>query len=289
MPTVIPLGISFFTFELVHYLVDVRHGHQPIRRLRDFLAFILFWPTMVAGPIKRYQQFTGALQQGMERTTSQDTMLGISRIAIGCAKKWAADNLSSWITFLEPHFSEQTLSMKWLFVGALAFRILLDFSGYSDMAIGFARMMGISVPENFNWPYLARSPADFWRRWHISLSTWIRDYVYIPLGGSRLGAGRPKGSKHKLQTSFWNDLHRTWKERGPDALRWVADNDPSTFVRVCASLMPKEETAKQIDHAIEVTLKEPEWLKLQPTKSEPLTIEQRASSEAEDPGSNGRH
>src|SRR5262249_20085535 len=97
-------------------------------------------------------------------------------------------------------------------------------------------------------------------------------------------AGRPKGSKHKLQTSFWNDLHRTWKERGANALSWVAENDPSTFVRVCASLMPKEETAKQIEHAIEVTLKEPEWMKLQRLNSEPFTIEQKAISEGEDPG-----
>ena len=106
--------------------------------------------------------------------------------------------------------------------------------------------------------------------------TWVK-------GQSGNPAGRPKGSKHKLQTSFWADLHRTWKERGSEALRWVAENDPSTFVRVCASLMPKEETAKQIDHAIEVTLKEPEWLKLQRKNSQPLTIEQHGNSEAEDP------
>jgi hypothetical protein len=106
--------------------------------------------------------------------------------------------------------------------------------------------------------------------------TWIK-------GQSGNPAGRPKGSKHKLQASFWNDLHRTLKENGAEALRWVAENDPSTFVRVCASLMPKEKTAKKLDHAIEITLKEPEWLKRERTNSEPLTIEQQAISEAEDP------
>jgi hypothetical protein len=106
--------------------------------------------------------------------------------------------------------------------------------------------------------------------------TWVK-------GQSGNPAGRPKGSKHKLQTSFWNDLQRTWKERGVEALRRVAENDPSTFVRVCASLMPKEETAKQVEHAIEITLKTPDWLKVEQSNSQPLTIEQQASSEAEDP------
>jgi alginate O-acetyltransferase complex protein AlgI len=189
-PATIPLGISFFTFEFVHYLTDVRRGDRPIIRLQDFLAFALFWPTMVAGPIKRYQQFVPALHEGLARPSAQDATIGLTRIAIGFAKKWAADNLTGWIDYIEPQFLLQDRGWRWLFVAALAARILLDFSGYSDMAIGFARMMGIAVPENFNWPYLARSPIEFWQRWHISLSLWIRDYIYIPLGGSRLGLPR---------------------------------------------------------------------------------------------------
>jgi alginate O-acetyltransferase complex protein AlgI len=189
-PAAIPLGISFFTFEFVHYLTDIDRGGHPIRRLQDFLAFALFWPTMVAGPIKRYQQFIPTLKVGLSGPTSSDAMYGLIRIAIGFTKKWAADNLTGWIEFAEPHFASNGVGWRWLFLVALAFRILLDFSGYSDMAIGYARVMGIVVPENFNWPYFARSPIQFWQRWHMSLSLWIRDYIYIPLGGNRLGLPR---------------------------------------------------------------------------------------------------
>jgi alginate O-acetyltransferase complex protein AlgI len=109
------------------------------------------------------------------------------RVTIGIVKKFGGDILTGWIQTQQPAFDFLPLSTRWMIVIAIGFRILLDFSGYSDMAIGFARMMGIRLPENFNWPYLAHSITDFWRRWHISLSTWIRDYIYIPLGGSRHG------------------------------------------------------------------------------------------------------
>jgi alginate O-acetyltransferase complex protein AlgI len=190
VPGTIPLGISFFTFEFVHYLIDLRRGGKPILSARDYAAFIFYWPTMVAGPIKRYQQFIPALHRGSTQASADDVMLGFIRVLIGFAKKWAADNLTTWIEVFEVLYATQTIGMRWLFLLAIAFRILLDFSGYSDMAIGFARMMGIVVPENFNWPYLARTPAEFWQRWHMSLSSWIRDYIYIPLGGNRFGIPR---------------------------------------------------------------------------------------------------
>jgi alginate O-acetyltransferase complex protein AlgI len=190
VPAVIPLGISFFTFEFVHYLVELRRGGRPITGFVDFLAFGLYWPTMVAGPIKRYQQFLPALHTGLAGPSAADAMIGLVRIAIGLVKKWGADNLMAWIEFNEGQFEHLDLETRWLFLAAIAFRILLDFSGYSDMAIGFARMMGIVVPENFNWPYVARTPIEFWQRWHMSLSSWIRDYIYIPLGGNRLGLPR---------------------------------------------------------------------------------------------------
>ena len=190
VPSIVPLGISFFTFEFVHYLVELRRGGRPIARFGDFLAFALYWPTMAAGPIKRYQQFLPSLQAGLTGPTAANAMIGLGRIAIGFVKKWAADNLTAWADANEAGFLDGSMETRWIFVAALAFRILFDFSGYSDMAIGYARMMGIVVPENFNWPYIARSPIEFWQRWNMSLSSWIRDYIYIPLGGNRLGLPR---------------------------------------------------------------------------------------------------
>jgi len=111
-------------------------------------------------------------------------------ISVGFLKKVIADNLTFYINFWGPRFADIDIAHRWLILLLIAFRIYMDFSGYSDMAIGFSRMMGIDLPRNFNWPYIARNIQDFWQRWHISLSTWIRDYVYIPLGGNRHGHAR---------------------------------------------------------------------------------------------------
>lgn len=186
VPAVPPLAISFFVFEFVHYLVDIVKGKAPIRSARDFGAFALFWPTMVAGPIKRFDRFIPSMKEGAAGPRADDLMIGLARIALGLVKKFIADNLTLMINYWVPNFETAPLSMRWFIFFAIGVRILLDFSGYSDMAIGFARMMGITIPENFNWPYIATGPIDFWQRWHISLSTWIRDYIYIPLGGGRV-------------------------------------------------------------------------------------------------------
>jgi alginate O-acetyltransferase complex protein AlgI len=185
-----PLAISFFTFEFIHYLVDVARGGKPIRNVRDFALFSIFWPSIVCGPVKRYQQFIGTLHQGARGVSSTDVAVGLTRVAGGLLKKLVGDILTAWIAFWGPHFHTFDVLWRWFFVVCLGFRILLDFSGYSDMAIGYARMHGIVLPENFNWPYLAESLTDFWHRWHISLSLWIRDYIYIALGGSRCGLVR---------------------------------------------------------------------------------------------------
>jgi alginate O-acetyltransferase complex protein AlgI len=186
-PLLPPLGISFFIFEFVHYLIEIHRGRRPIKSPLTFALFVTFWPSLVAGPIKRYRQYVVSLSRGVHNVSADDMIAGMVRVAVGTAKKFGGDVLTGWIQVHQPAFDGLPLSMRWMVLLAIGFRILLDFSGYSDMAIGFARMMGIRLPENFNWPYLANSISDFWRRWHISLSTWIRDYIYIPLGGSRHG------------------------------------------------------------------------------------------------------
>jgi alginate O-acetyltransferase complex protein AlgI len=190
-PVTPPLAISFFTFEFVHYLVEVRRGRTPIRSPFEFGLFTVFFPSLAAGPIKRYQQFIPALHAGRRGVAREDLAAGLGRIIVGYAKKLLiADNLTTYLSADEHVFATASLGGRWIFLAALAIRILADFSGYSDIAIGLARVFGIRLPENFNWPYIATNMQEFWQRWHISLSTWIRDYIYIPMGGNQLGPVR---------------------------------------------------------------------------------------------------
>ncbi len=185
MPGAPPLGVSFFTFEFVHYLFEVRRGGEPVRNPLKFLLFAIFFPSLVAGPIKRYAQFLPSLEVASTSAFSAaDLAEGLARVGLGFAKKiLIADQLTAYIDFFQPHFDELGALRKWVIFLAIALRILMDFSGYSDIAIGCAQILGIRLPENFRWPYIARNLRDFWIRWHISLSLWIRDYIYIPLGG----------------------------------------------------------------------------------------------------------
>ncbi len=193
LPAAPPLGISFFAFEFIHYLYEVRKGAAPIRHPLRFLLFAIFFPSLVAGPIKRFGQFVPSLEAGAAGVGVDDVAAGLRRVALGFLKKVVvADSLSLAINFYAPVAKFATLipAARWLVFLLIAVRILFDFSGYSDIAIGLARMLGVKLPENFNWPYAATSIRDFWQRWHISLSSWIRDYVYIPLGGNRHGLAR---------------------------------------------------------------------------------------------------
>jgi alginate O-acetyltransferase complex protein AlgI len=185
---VLPLAISFFTFEFVHYIVDARAGRLPEHSASDFFAFALFFPTMVAGPIKRFQAFKP--QIATAKAGAQDMNDGITRIVIGLAKKLCIAGTVTPLTLpLLTTGAMRAATKPQLVIALLAFsaKIYMDFSGYSDIAIGSARMFGIHVPENFNWPYLRANIAQFWRHWHMSLTSWITDYVYIPLGGNRRG------------------------------------------------------------------------------------------------------
>jgi alginate O-acetyltransferase complex protein AlgI len=184
----LPLAISFFTFEFVHYLVDARNERLPEHNFAEFLAFAMFFPTMVAGPIKRFQSFLPQLREA--KVSADDINVGFTRIVVGLFKKVViADTAGLWTTPLYTNASVRSASTTELVVALLAYsvKIYFDFSGYSDIAIGSAHLFGISVPENFSWPYLRTSIASFWRHWHMSLTSWLTDYVYVPLGGSRRG------------------------------------------------------------------------------------------------------
>lgn len=185
-----PLGISFFTFEFVHYLTDVYHGSEPVKNPVKFGIFCFFYPSIVSGPIKRYQPFLAQLQEGLKRPETEKALLGFFQVLLGFFKKLViADNATMVIHLLEKR-TDLSFGTTSLLLTLLSIRILFDFSGYSDIAIGLGKMIGLDLPANFNFPYIASSITEFWRRWHISLSSWIRDYIYISLGGNRKGKGR---------------------------------------------------------------------------------------------------
>ncbi len=190
-PVHLPIGISFFTFQALTYVVDVYRSDAPVQRnpLRVALYIALF-PQLIAGPIVRYRQV--AAQLARRTIGADDVAEGIRRFVIGLGKKVIIANtlaLPADRIFAIPA-GELTVAVAWFGVICFALQIYYDFAGYSDMAIGLGRCLGFDFPENFNWPYLARSVREFWRRWHISLSSWFRDYLYIPLGGNRQGALR---------------------------------------------------------------------------------------------------
>ncbi len=185
----IPVGISFYTFQILSYVVDVRREKIPVQRnILYVLLYIAFFPQLIAGPIVRYEDIAAQIES--RTSTLHGTAQGIRRFIAGLGKKIIISNTAAVI--VDSAFSGGEISSWLAWSGALAYCIQLyfDFSGYSDMAIGLASMFGFSICENFNYPYSAVSIRDFWKRWHISLTTWFREYVYIPLGGNRKGSAR---------------------------------------------------------------------------------------------------
>jgi alginate O-acetyltransferase complex protein AlgI len=187
----LPLGISFYTFHALSYLLDVsRRAADGQRDPAAMGLYIVFFPQLIAGPIIRYHYIADQLVHRV--VTREGFALGVERFIIGLGKKMLVANLVAVpadAIFALPT-SELTLGLAWLGIVCYTLQIYFDFSGYSDMAIGLARLFGFRFPENFNYPYIAHSMTDFWRRWHISLSTWFRDYLYVPLGGNRHGPAR---------------------------------------------------------------------------------------------------
>ncbi|MBK9144047.1 MAG: MBOAT family protein [Candidatus Melainabacteria bacterium] len=186
---ILPLAISFFTFEFIHYLFEIHRGRKPIDSFVLFALFAAFFPTQIAGPIKRYPDFEAQMQADAGKRFKLSMVdNGIPLIVLGLAKKvLLADNLAVFVQMgLADPYSYGAPEL-WFFAYAFAFQIYFDFSGYTDIARGSAMLFGYKIPINFNMPYIARNVADFWHRWHISLSTWLRDYLFIPLGGSRGG------------------------------------------------------------------------------------------------------
>lgn len=184
---ILPLGISFFTFECISYLIDLHQGAKELLPLRRFLLFPAFWPHMVAGPILRIKDFAPQLEK-LRDATASDVVYGVDRIFVGLAKKvLLADSLGSFVEQGFPAGGANSAVDCWALAVAFGLQIFFDFSAYTDIAVGAARMVGISLPENFNLPYHADSPTDFWNRWHMTLSRWIRDYLFFPLN---MKAGR---------------------------------------------------------------------------------------------------
>lgn len=201
---VLPIGISFYTFQIISYVIDVYRGVKAQKNLINLAAYVSMFPQLIAGPIVRYVDVARELEH---RTHSVEmAAAGVRRFILGLAKKVLIANSMYDISEIVYATEEKTILMYWMYGISVALYIYFDFSGYSDMAIGLGKIFGFNFLENFNYPFISKSATEFWRRWHMSLGTWFRDYVYIPLGGNR-------GSKLKhlinifivwLLTGFWH-------------------------------------------------------------------------------------
>ena len=185
----LPIGISFYTFQVLSYVIDVYRGETAAQRnFIDLAAYVSLFPQLIAGPIVRYSDVAGQLR---DRTHSVSAAAeGVRRFTVGFAKKVLLANQFGSLAAACKQAQEAIVLFVWLNALAFLLQVYFDFSGYSDMAIGLGRILGFRFPENFNYPYISASITEFWRRWHISLGSWFRDYLYIPLGGSRKGKAR---------------------------------------------------------------------------------------------------
>lgn len=208
---VLPIGISFFTFQVLSYVVDVYRGEHAQRSIVCVGLYISLFPQLIAGPIVRYQTIRDALKD--RAVTAEDFRGGLFRFLRGFNKKLLLANTVSVAADAAFAAAAPSVLLTWLGAVCYTLQIFFDFSGYSDMAIGMGRMLGFHFPENFNYPYISKTVTEFWRRWHISLGTWFRDYLYFPLGGSRV---RSRGrlvlnlAVVWLATGIWHGANRTF-------------------------------------------------------------------------------
>jgi len=194
---VLPIGISFYTFETITYVVDVyRRVHKPLTKFWDYQLYIILFPKLIAGPIIRYHELADQIKDRAD--VIDDKLTGFYRFVFGLAKKVLIANQMGHVAdeIFALNYLEMDTLTAWLGSLAYTFQIYFDFSGYSDMAIGLAKMMGFRFPENFNNPYISQSITEFWRRWHMTLGSWMKNYLYIPLGGNKV-------SKNRLYFNLW--------------------------------------------------------------------------------------
>ncbi len=197
---VLPIGISFYTFETITYVVDVYRGiHKPLKKFWDYQLYIILFPKLIAGPIVRYHDLADQITDRTQNDTIDNRLIGFYRFAIGLAKKVLIANQMGAVadSIFGMDYAGLGTYTAWVGILAYTFQIYFDFSGYSDMAIGIAKMIGFKFPENFNNPYISRSITEFWRRWHITLGSWMKNYLYIPLGGNKVA------TKRRLYFNLW--------------------------------------------------------------------------------------
>jgi alginate O-acetyltransferase complex protein AlgI len=253
----LPIGISFYTFNSMSYTIDIfRRKIEPTRNVLEYTTFVSLFPHLIAGPIVRFTDLAGQLRRLTPRLTSEQASLGMFFLACGLVKKLLiADQLHPYVTRLYDSHAHLGLLTGWAAAVGYSLQLYFDFSGYSDMAVGLAMLLGFRFPQNFNSPFKAENISDFWRRWHMSLSSWFRDYLFIPLGGSRCGTGRTirnlvitmflVGLWHGAAWTFiiWGLVHGAYL--GGHALlrkagltpRSVAVNRVITFALVCAAFV----------------------------------------------------
>ncbi len=185
LKVIMPIGISFYTFQTLSYNIDLYRGKVPVQKNPlDFATYVVLFPQLIAGPIVRYSDVVNELAE--RKSTLSGVSDGIKRFVIGLGKKVLIANALGELCDIYRESDEKTLLFSWMYAIAFALHIYFDFSGYSCMAIGLGKIFGFNFPENFNYPYISKSVTEFWRRWHMTLGTWFRDYVYIPLGGNRV-------------------------------------------------------------------------------------------------------